>query len=317
MGIEEGWKGRLVEWVEKASFEKIRRLLEVSERERHYKVFLTLKNLADVRRNPTCYNLPVIPRLLPSEVVVGEHFVNADLLHLISSGASTSGGAEIKIAYQRSVARSPSGLSASNSGGSGSAQPSLRRSKGGGPPKRLPLPSKGGKSAPRVLKVKKRKAVGRVNTPDTQVRDFIPWVRPESSQPPDLEKEKEKEMTGLLDAARKRKRQEDVAREADAASDQAIGSSRPAAGGSSEEQEIIILGSLETGSNNRLDIGDDVLEEAVLASPALQTIVPPAQVGSRPGSSEFTRIGLKRPKLPDRIITNSYLPARSPAPPKG
>ena len=65
MGAKEGWKGRLVEWMEKASFEKIRRLLEVSERERHYKVLLTLKNLADVRRNPTCYNLPVISCLLP------------------------------------------------------------------------------------------------------------------------------------------------------------------------------------------------------------------------------------------------------------
>ena len=31
---------------------------------------------------------------------------------------------------------------------------------------------------PRVLKVKKKKAVGGVNAPDTQVRDFIPWVRP-------------------------------------------------------------------------------------------------------------------------------------------
>ena len=157
-----------MEWVEKASFEKIRRLLEVSERERHYKVLMTLKNLADVRRNPTYYNLPVIPHLLPSEVVFGEHFVNADLLRLISSGASTSEGAEIEIANQRLVTRSPSGPSASNNGGSRSDQPSLRRSNGGGPPERLPLPSRGGKSAPRVLKVKKRKAVERVNVLDTK-----------------------------------------------------------------------------------------------------------------------------------------------------
>ena len=134
--------------MEKASFKKIRRLLEVSERERHYKVLLTLKNLVDIRRNPTCYNLPVIPRLLPSEVVVKEHFVNVDLLRLISSGASTSGGAEIEITDRRLVAPSLSGLSASNNGGSGSTQPSLRPSKGGGPLERLPLPSKGGKSAP-------------------------------------------------------------------------------------------------------------------------------------------------------------------------
>ena len=160
--------------MEKASFEKIRWLLEVSKRERHYKVLLTLKNLADVRRNPTCYNLPVIPCLLPSKVVIGEHFVNVDLLHLISRSASTSGGGEIEIADRRSMARSPSGSSASNREGSRSAQPSLRHSEGGGPLERLPLPNRGGKSAPRVLKVKKKKAARRVNAPDTQVRDFIP-----------------------------------------------------------------------------------------------------------------------------------------------
>ena len=38
-----------MQWVEKASLEKIRRLLEVSEQERHCDVLLTLKNLVDVR----------------------------------------------------------------------------------------------------------------------------------------------------------------------------------------------------------------------------------------------------------------------------
>ena len=316
MRAEEGCKGRLVEWVEKASFEKIRRMLEVSERECHYKVLLTLKNLVDVRRNPTCYNLPVILGLLASEVVVGEHFVYVDLLSLISSGASTFGGAKIEIGDRRSVAWSPSGSSASNSGGSRSAQPSLRRSKGGGPPEHLPLPSRGGKPTPQVIKVKKKKAAGQLSAPDTQVRDFIPWVRPESSHPPDLEEEEEEEMTGLLNryVAKKRKQQEDAAREADAAPDQAVGSSRPTTGGSSKEQAIIILSSPETGSNDCLDIGDDILGEAIPTQPVLQTILPPAQVGIQSGRSEFTHTGLKRPKLPDRIITNSYLPARGPAP---
>ena len=141
----------------------------------------------------------MIPRLLPLKVVIGEHFVNVDLLCLISSGASTSRGGEIEIADRRSMTRSSSGSSTSNNGGSGSAQPSLRRSKGGGPPECLALPSKGGKSAPQVLKVKKKKAAGRVNAPKTQVRDFIPWVRPESNQPPNLEEEEEEEITGLLD----------------------------------------------------------------------------------------------------------------------
>ena len=273
--------------MEKASFEKIRRLLEVSKREHHYKVLLTSKNLADVRRNPACYNLPVILRPLPSKVVDGEHFVNVDMLRLISGGASTSRGEEAEIADQRSVAQSPSGPSASNSGGSRSAQLAPRWGKGGSPPERLPLPTRGGKSAPRILKVKKKKASGRVNATGTQVRDFIPWVRPESNQPLDSEEEEEEEMTRLLDcyAAKKRKRQEDVAREADVAPDQAPGSSRPATGGSSEEQAIIISGSPETGSNDRLDIGDDILGEVAPTLPVLQTIPPPVQVGSWPGRS--------------------------------
>ena len=127
---------------------------------------------------------------------------------MISGDASTSGGAEVEIEDRILVAWSPSGPSASNSGGFGSAQPAPRRGKGGSPPKCLPLPSRGGKSTPRVLKVKKKRAIERVNAPGTQVRHFIPWVRPESSQPSGSEEGEEGEMTRLLDryATRKRKR---------------------------------------------------------------------------------------------------------------
>ena len=40
------------------------------------------------------------------------------------------------------------------------------------------------------------------------MKDFVPWVHPESSRPSDLEEEEEEEMTGLLDryAVRKRMR---------------------------------------------------------------------------------------------------------------
>ena len=134
--------------MEKASFRKIHRLFEVLERECHYKVLLTSKNLADVRWSSAPYSLPVIPRPLPPEIVDGEHFVTADLLHLISGGASTSGGAEAEIADQRSPARSPSGPFAPNSEGSGLAHPASRRGKGGSRLERLPLSSGGGKSAP-------------------------------------------------------------------------------------------------------------------------------------------------------------------------
>ena len=79
-----------MKWVEKSSIEKICRLLEISERERHYQVLLTLENISAVRRNPAPYTLPVIPRPWPSNVVEGEHFMLADVRRLVSSSASSS-----------------------------------------------------------------------------------------------------------------------------------------------------------------------------------------------------------------------------------
>ena len=58
-----------MKWVEKSSIAKIRRLLEISERERHYQVLLTRENISVVRKNSAPYTLPVIPRLLPSKAV--------------------------------------------------------------------------------------------------------------------------------------------------------------------------------------------------------------------------------------------------------
>ena len=78
------------------------------------------------------------------------------------------------------------------------------------------------------------------------MKDFVPWVHPESSRPSDLEEEEdEEEMTGLLDryAARKRKRQEGFEREPD----QAEGSNRHITDGESEMQAIVILGSPSMG----------------------------------------------------------------------
>ena len=79
-----------MKWVEKSSNEKIRRLLEISERERHYQVLLTRENISVVRRNPAPFTLPVIPRSLPSNVVEDEHFVIADVRRLVSGSASSS-----------------------------------------------------------------------------------------------------------------------------------------------------------------------------------------------------------------------------------
>ena len=90
----------MVQWVEKASFEKIRRLLEVSEHERHYEVLLTLKNLADVRRSPAPYSLPIIPRSLTLEIVDGEHFVTSDMLSLLAGRAPSTRDLEAEASHR-------------------------------------------------------------------------------------------------------------------------------------------------------------------------------------------------------------------------
>ena len=83
-----------MQWVKKASLEKIRRMLEVFEQERHCEVLLTLKNLADVRRSPAPYSLPIIPRSLASKIVGGEHFVTTDLLDFLMGHAPSPGDPE-------------------------------------------------------------------------------------------------------------------------------------------------------------------------------------------------------------------------------
>ena len=91
------WRGRLVNWMEKVGFGKIQKLLEISERERHHKILLTVKNLRELSHNPSPYTLPVIPRFLPIEVVEGEHYVITDLLTLISSSSSTTQASKTEV----------------------------------------------------------------------------------------------------------------------------------------------------------------------------------------------------------------------------
>ena len=81
-------RGKLVHLVERASFVKICRLLEISEQEWHHEVLLTVKNLHDLSHLLSPYSVPIIPPPLPSEIVEGEHFVATDLLSSISDGSS-------------------------------------------------------------------------------------------------------------------------------------------------------------------------------------------------------------------------------------
>ena len=100
-----------MKWVEKSSIEKVRRLLEISERECHCQVLLTRENISAVRNNPALYTLPVIPRALPSNVVEGEHFVLADIRRLAYGNVSSSRDlvveASSRVQGARSLSQSP------------------------------------------------------------------------------------------------------------------------------------------------------------------------------------------------------------------
>ena len=227
--------------MEKPSIEKIRRLLEISELERHCQVLLTSENISIVRHNPAPYTLPVIPRPLPSHVVEGEHFVVVDLLHLVSSSTSSSRNPVIEASSRVQGARGTSKSSASSSGDSSSSPPAR--------PERLLLLAQVAGPAPRVVKVKRKRASKRRNAPGSRWEDFVPWVPTDTEGPQDLEEEeREERMKGLLDryAARKRKRQMISSGESDTAHVQTGGPSLPAVDGqpatdeSSGDQAIII-----------------------------------------------------------------------------
>ena len=104
-----------MKWVEKYNIEKIRRLLEISERERHYQVLLTKENISDVKHNPAPYTLLVIPWPLPSNFVEGDHFVLADVRRLVSGSASSSKDPVVEASSRVQEARSASRSSASSS----------------------------------------------------------------------------------------------------------------------------------------------------------------------------------------------------------
>ena len=78
----------LVNWIEKAGLENIRRLHEIMEAERNHELLLTANNLRELGGNPFPYIISVIPHSLPVEVIEGEHFVLADLLKLVPGSSS-------------------------------------------------------------------------------------------------------------------------------------------------------------------------------------------------------------------------------------
>ena len=66
--------GKLVEWVEKASFDRLNRLFEIAAAERSCDTLLSAQNIRSVMKEPQSYVLNILPRRLLEEVVAGESF---------------------------------------------------------------------------------------------------------------------------------------------------------------------------------------------------------------------------------------------------
>ena len=77
----------------------------------------------------------------------------------------------------------------------------------------------------------------------------------------------------------------------------------------SEIQKIMIPASPEMGSNDQPGSEDIALEE-----PREEAPIPPEWPESCSGAAKLTLIGRKKPLPTDRILLNSYLPPRGPAP---
>ena len=72
------------------------------------------------------------------------------------------------------------------------------------------------------------------------------------------------------------------------------------------------------GLNDQLGLGNVTLTESIGASPvlaALQVVYLAEQATCRLDRAKYTRTGRRKPLIPDRMLVNSYLPPRGPAPP--
>lgn len=79
VGLGSSKRGRLVEWVEKASFIHLNKLFKITTSKRNYQTLLYARNLLVVVREPQPYVLNILPRRLPKVLVPDEPLVLRDL----------------------------------------------------------------------------------------------------------------------------------------------------------------------------------------------------------------------------------------------
>ena len=169
-----------MDWLEKASFEMIRRLLEISEQERHHEILLTVRKLRDLSHTPSPYSIPVILRPFSAEIVEGEHFVITDLQHLVSGSSSSARNSKIESTNWELVTSTQPGKPSSTREDSILSPQVMKKNSRGGHPERHPLAKKDSCPAPQESK-KSRPVPERRKAPKARVEDFVPWVTPISS----------------------------------------------------------------------------------------------------------------------------------------
>ena len=248
----------------------------------------------------------------------------ADVRRLASGNVSSSQDLVVEASSQVQGARSSSRSPASSSRVPDSSSTTNREASGQGPERVLPL-AQVDKVAPRVVKIKRKKALKRRNAPGSRSKDFVPWIpnRPDDSQ--DLEEEEQMEReAGLLDryAARKRKRQVSSSGESNAAPVPSADLGQPGTkdqspvDGSLGDREITTPGSPELGPSIGLEPDRSESNENDPAPRSLQIIPLLYQGEGSQSKSKFMQSGLPKPKQPDQVITHNYIPPRGLEPPR-
>ena len=220
-----------------------------------------MKNLHELSRSPSPYIILVIPRPLPVEIVEGEHYINVDLLNLALSSLSPAKNFETEVVGRELVISTQSGQPSFAKEDSDLIPQAYEKDDKGSRLKCLPFAKKGFRPTPQASK-KGRRVPKRIKTPGAGVEDFVPWVSPISSRPPDREEEEnEEEKVDLLHnfGARKRKRGANFKRATGATPEVASKASQQPSGGSSDVQVIVVLDSPEMGFH-----GQSALETAFL-----------------------------------------------------
>ena len=72
-------RGRLVEWVDKASFDRLNKLYVIFANERNHETLLTKQNLLKLVQDFESYTVPSLPRFAAKVLVPSEHYVVKDL----------------------------------------------------------------------------------------------------------------------------------------------------------------------------------------------------------------------------------------------